>query len=137
MEFLELFDLANPDECYERKLSVVPQQSLALLNSSLSLTHARKIARELNSEEGILDNDEAFVTAAFERILTRPPTSAERERCLTFLKDHPQQFAGEVEQRKFPATSVAQLAPSTDPRLRARENLVHVLFSHNDFVTIR
>ncbi|HUG18076.1 MAG TPA: DUF1553 domain-containing protein, partial [Planctomycetaceae bacterium] len=137
MEFLQLFDLANPDECYERKLSVVPQQSLALLNSSLSLTQARKIARELNAAEGITNNNEAFVTAVFERILTRPPTSDERERCILFLQEHPQQFAAGVEQSKFPATSVAQLAPSTDPQLRARENLVHVLFSHNDFVTIR
>ena len=27
--------------------------------------------------------------------------------------------------------------PASDPALRARENLVHVLFNHNDFVTIR
>ena len=33
-----------------------------------------------------------------------------------------------------PATAVK---PAADPRLRARENLVHVLLNHNDFVTIR
>ena len=27
--------------------------------------------------------------------------------------------------------------PADDPALRAREDLVHVLFNHNDFVTIR
>jgi hypothetical protein len=29
------------------------------------------------------------------------------------------------------------LAASSDPVQRARENLVHVLYNHNDFVTIR
>ena len=30
-----------------------------------------------------------------------------------------------------------KVTASKDPALRARENLVQVLFSHNDFVTIR
>ena len=29
------------------------------------------------------------------------------------------------------------MPPSADPNQRARENLVHVLINHNDFVTIR
>jgi hypothetical protein len=29
------------------------------------------------------------------------------------------------------------MPPSADPAQRARENLVQVLFNHNDFVTIR
>ncbi len=29
------------------------------------------------------------------------------------------------------------IKPSADPALRARENLVHVLLNHNDFLTIR
>ena len=28
-------------------------------------------------------------------------------------------------------------APAKEPALRARENLVHVLFNHNEFVTVR
>jgi hypothetical protein len=29
------------------------------------------------------------------------------------------------------------VAPAADPARRARENLIQVLFNHNDFVTIR
>ena len=36
MTFLQLFDAANPTECYRRHPSVMPQQALALANSSLS-----------------------------------------------------------------------------------------------------
>ena len=37
------------------------------------------------------------------------------------------------------STEVAAPAvgPSNDPAQRARENLVHVLLNHNDFVTVR
>ena len=35
------------------------------------------------------------------------------------------------------AERVSRLQPSTDPRQRAREGLIHVLFNHNDFVTVR
>ena len=38
---------------------------------------------------------------------------------------------------EFPGKGEATVPPSADPVLRARENLVHVLFNHNDFVTIR
>ena len=31
----------------------------------------------------------------------------------------------------------AIVPPAADPAQRARENLVHVLFNHNDFVTVR
>jgi hypothetical protein len=37
----------------------------------------------------------------------------------------------------FTSGPAATVAPSADPVQRARENLIHVLFNHNDFVTIR
>jgi hypothetical protein len=80
MEFLVLFDEANTAECYERSESVVPQQALALANSSLTLEMARRVARSL-------PRDPDFVAAAFDRVLCRPPTDQEREECSKFLKD--------------------------------------------------
>jgi hypothetical protein len=133
MEFLQLFDLANPDECYERKESVVPQQSLALMNSALVLSHARSLARALSANA---TDAESFVTAAFEQILTRPPTEEERQRCVRFLTSH-QEILAAAGEAKFPAAADSRLDPAADLNLRSRENLVHVLFSHNDFVTIR
>ncbi len=53
--------------------------------------------------------DAAYVELAFVTILSRPPSDAERRECAEFLKGGP----------------------------RSREGLVHVLYNHNDFVTIR
>jgi len=52
-----------------------------------------------------------FITAAFERILSRQPTASEIATCAQFLTN--------------PADT------------RSRESLVRVLLNHNDFVTIR
>jgi hypothetical protein len=57
-------------------------------------------------------DDEAFVRAAFVRLLGRVPTSEEMAECAAFLRG------------------------GRDPR-RARENLMMVLINHHEFVTIR
>jgi uncharacterized protein DUF1553/uncharacterized protein DUF1549/cytochrome c len=103
-EFLRLFDAPNVVECYERTESIIPQQALALANSSLVESNARALAARLPSPEG------DFVGTAFETVLARTPSPQEREECLRFLRE-----AG----------------------AKGREGLVHVLFNHNDFVTIR
>jgi ribosomal protein L12E/L44/L45/RPP1/RPP2 len=132
MEFLELFDLANPDACYERQESVVPQQALAVLNSALALREARLLARELAPEAR---DESAFVTSAFEAVLGRRPTQRELTRCVGFLKEQTRLLAEPGKLTPFPGKT--PLAPAKDPALRARENLVHVLFNHNEFVTVR
>jgi len=138
--FLETFDAANPNECYRRQESVVPQQALALMNSRLCLDHARLLAGKLNEEVGENDAAEirvAFITAAFETILNRTPTDAEVAVCQTFLGRNVE-TAGAANLVLFPAGGESsQRAAATVAYLRARENLVHVLLSHNDFVTIR
>jgi len=103
-EFLRLFDAANVSECYERSESIIPQQALALANSSLVEANARTLAKKLPADP------EAFVAAAFETILGREPKPQEQEECRRFLLE-----AG----------------------AKGRDGLVHVLFNHNDFVTIR
>jgi hypothetical protein len=69
---LDLFDLANPNACYERRVSIVPQQSLALMNGGLALDQSRLLAKQLSKQAGrdAEANDE-FVRAAFVRILPR------------------------------------------------------------------
>jgi hypothetical protein len=37
----------------------------------------------------------------------------------------------------FPPGPASTVPPAAEPNLRARENLVHVLMNHNEFVTIR
>ena len=138
--FLETFDAANPNECYRRQESVVPQQALALMNSRLSLDHARLLAGKLSDDAGQGDDAvtrAAFITVAFGAILNRPPTEAEVAVCQKFLERNIV-TAGTANLAVFSTGGESsQRAPATVAYLRARENLVHVLMSHNDFVTIR
>lgn len=131
MPFLELFDAPDACDAYRRTVSVIPQQALALVNNDLLLDLSRSLAARLWAESGAAGRDargrdEAFLTAAFEQILTRPPVPRERMLAADFL-----------------ARQVRLLERHTDsrnsdggPRSRARRDLVHALFSHNDFVTI-
>lgn len=139
MPFLETFDAADPNGCYERRESVVPHQALALMNSGLALDGARTIAAMLTTTAGNAAGTATasdFVTAAFEQVLTRRPTPAEQRACLEFLERHAA-FLHDRGLPAFPGGDVGTLPPSADPAQRARENLVHVLLNHHDFVTIR
>jgi hypothetical protein len=117
-QFLDLFDAANPCDAYRRTISVLPQQALALSNSDLSIQLSRTLTTKLPA-----GNEEVFVTAAFEQVLSRPPRPAERTASMTFLEQQRKLFESELK--------------GMDAALRARENLVQALFNHTDFVTIR
>ena len=130
MNFLVLFDGASVTECYERTESVVPHQALALANSSLMLEESRRLAAKMSKEPD-------FLGAAFERILNRPPTEAERRECDGFLSSQKSLFSGGAKLSPFSGGAPVKVDPSADPAQRAREDLVQVLFNHNDFVMIR
>jgi hypothetical protein len=139
MTFLDLFDRPNVVECYRRSESVVPQQALAMANSPLSLAQSRLLAQTLSAQMQLdtsADSREKFITAAFEQVLCRPPSAAERSECDTFLVEQAQRFADPNVLTRFTGTP-GQVPAAADPQQRARENLVHVLLNHNDFLTIR
>jgi hypothetical protein len=124
MRFLTIFDAASPNECYRRSESILPQQALALANSELSAGQSRQLAARLSEEVGGgRESDSAFVTAAFETALCRPPTDEELTACQEYLDSQ---------------TELLRIVPpSIDPAQRSRAGLVHVLLNHNDFVTAR
>lgn len=157
MEFLELFDAANACDCYKRTSSVQPQQALALSNSELTKSLSRALQKRLwekitteiaslsSSDEksgtANIDPGEAvavsletldgpqrdrFVTLAFLQVLNREPLDAEMAASLNFLEQQTARLTPEV------GTEAA-----FDPVIRARENLVHALMNHNDFITVR
>jgi hypothetical protein len=133
MEFLKIFDCAAVTECYQRKESILPQQALALANSELTLKHSRLLARALSAQTST--DPVSFTTAAFEQILSRPPTAEELAECVAFLQRQTQRYS---ESKAGPPTAANEVRlPATDSALRARENLVHVLLNHHDFVTVR
>ena len=119
-EFSALFDAPDPNECYRRTRSVIPQQALALTNSKLVHDHAAAMAKRLGAPvyDPASPGNTAFITAAFEQILTRPPSRTELAECEAFLK---QQAA----------------ATPKDGEARARQSLVRALLNQNDFLTVR
>jgi hypothetical protein len=138
MTFLSLFDSANVTECYRRSESVAPQQALAMANSPLTLAQARILAKKLGEQAGKEKSTaDAFLRSAFETILCREPTPDELLACSDFLSDQSAALANPASLSPFSAGPSASIAPSADPALRARENLVHVLLNHHDFVTLR
>jgi len=116
--FGALFDGPEPADCYRRSKTIIPQQALALTNSSLVVEQARELAQRLTME--LVAQGEpgtpAFVVAATQQILARTPSVAEMEACLAFLG---------------PQDVDSQIAASR------RVGLVRVLLNHNDFIAIR
>ncbi len=130
MDMLRVFDLASPNECFERGESIVPQQALALANGKLSLAMSRIVA-------GQLPLGKEFVTAAFERILGRNPNAEELAESEKFLAEQTALYRDPTSLTAFRTGPAADIKPSADPEARGRESLVHVLLNHNDFVAIR
>ncbi len=126
-EFLNMFDDADILRCYRRSESIVPQQALALVNSRLAMTMARETAKRIEGELGDLDveaaeRDDRFIEHAYELILAVTPTTEERRACQETLET----MRTRLTERQHP-----------HPVKRARENLVHALINHNDFITLR
>jgi hypothetical protein len=134
MEFLAVFDAANEGECYRRTESVIPQQALALANSSLAQSQARVLARKLSKET---QQPGAFVRLGFEHLLGRQPTAQEQSECQRFLVEQASLLAQRQKLSAFTGGNPTSVAPSNDPNMRAREDLIQVLLNHNEFVTIR
>src|SRR5262249_45676869 len=118
MAFLDLFDAANPCDCYRRSSSVRPQQALALANSELTLRLARRLAGKLMLASS---TDDRSVTPSFERVLVRPPSAAEQPAAVAFL-------ARQVRlSRATPPPPLPGDPPPPAPTRRARENLILAL----------
>jgi Protein of unknown function (DUF1553)/Protein of unknown function (DUF1549)/Planctomycete cytochrome C len=140
MQFLDTFDGPNVCDCYRRTSTVLPQQALAMTNSELLVHNGRVLAKRVIEE--ILEADATaetidnrFVTAVFERIINRPPSAAEWELSLGFLRQQ-QLLLGSTPADQLRLEGVKQIMPTaTDIAQRTREMLTISLFSHNDFVT--
>jgi hypothetical protein len=113
--FLTMFDDADILRCYRRTESIIPQQALALANSKLALSMARKIAEQLGVD-GEPQADTSFVERVFEIVLCRLPDGDEMQACVEAMQEFRDQGTSDA---------------------RARENLVHAILNHNDFITIR
>jgi hypothetical protein len=135
---LELFDAANPSECFERTESIVPQQALALVNGDFSHSQARLMARRLHAALPSNSKDADFIISAFELVMSRRAMPEELRSCASFLREQTERLTSAGKFAADPnATIASAVAPSSSPQLRSRENLVHVLLNYNEFATLR
>ncbi len=111
VEFVQIFDGPKVNECYMREESVQPHQALALANSQLTNDQVKVLTGKLTEEA---ESTDALVQQAFLHVLARTPNPQELTTCRQFVESSP-----------------------VDSRERAYQNLLLVLFNHNDFVTIR
>ncbi len=151
MGFLLLFDAASPQECYRRRDSILPQQALVMVNSTLAASQARLLARHMDAslrdaktslgetrprDGEARPRDRAFAIAAFEAVLCRRPSEAEVAECAGFLQQQAERLSSPGKLQPL-GTGESVVAPAEKPDDRARENLVLVLLSHHEFVTVR
>lgn len=119
MTFLLSFDAPTPTECYRRVNSVVPQQALALANSSIAQEASVAIAKKLQQQLGPQASSSSFIDAGFVLLTGRQATHDELKLCLQFLQEQETRMQ------------------SSSPADRARASLILVLLNHHEFVTIR
>ncbi|MFP6575537.1 MAG: DUF1553 domain-containing protein, partial [Pirellulaceae bacterium] len=86
INILGLFNAPDPNGCYRRDSSVIPQQSLALVNSQFAIKQSRLAARQIVSSLTGDVSDQQFVAAAYETVLSRRPSPTEQTLCLEFLE---------------------------------------------------
>jgi mono/diheme cytochrome c family protein len=131
MLFLETFDAPDVCDGYQRSTSIRPQQALALSNSELTLRASQTLAESIWNE---IDSAPAnqlwivFINKSFQRVLSRPPRPAEVQAALTYLERQ----ALSPARSEDPASADAGAADRS-----ARAGLIHALFNHHEFVTVR
>ncbi|MFO0916972.1 MAG: DUF1553 domain-containing protein [Planctomycetaceae bacterium] len=122
---LENFDVPDTCDCYRRSESIRPQQALALTNSAFTRTLSVQLAQQLSNQRPADERSRAtLIGAAFEQILSRGPTAAERVVAETFWTE-------------FAESLVSAGGDQAGADTAALESLVHSLFNHHEFVTIR
>jgi hypothetical protein len=137
-QMLKVFDVANPNECFERSSSIVPQQALAMTNSDLSFSASRWLHEMLAGKSATQGAGlERLIPAAFDIVLGRAPTAPELAASRQYLEEQAALYRKSTELTPFPAGGSPSVAAAADPEGRAFESFLHALLNHNDFVTIR
>jgi len=95
---------------------------------------SRLIAGRLTREAA---DEAAFIRAGYDSVLGRPPSAQELAACREFLTEQKALLADGKKLTASSGAAASPVPPAADPAQRARENLMHVLMNHNDFVMIR
>jgi hypothetical protein len=94
-DLLTQFDFANPGEPNTRRgATIVPQQSLFLMNSPFTIVIIRHIVRRPEVQTAIAFGEAAGVQALYRVVLQRTPNQLEMAKALAFLKREKEAQAG-------------------------------------------
>ena len=86
LKILEVFDAPiMPVNCTQRTNSATVLQSLTFLNSTFVIEQASLVASRVRAQAG--ENGARQVDAAYQFVLTRPPSKGEQEKCQAFLRE--------------------------------------------------
>jgi hypothetical protein len=132
---LEAFDAPNPQEsCSRRFRSVIPSQSLILMNDPLVMEWSRALAGRVLNDSGLsLDQQ---VERAYRLALSRLPNTDERATILDFLRQQTTLHAERLARNEKPPIP-AELPAGVDPaRAAAFVDFCHTLLNSNEFLYV-
>jgi hypothetical protein len=117
----QAFDFADPSVTNGRRdTTTVAPQALFMLNGKLALDESKQLAQRLLAMPG---DDAGRVSAAYERLYSRPASASDVRRALDFLKRYEQVLAG-------------QKVAAAESRPRAWQGLCRVLLASNEFIFV-
>jgi len=132
---LEAFDAPNPQEsCSRRFRSVIPSQSLILMNDPLVLEWSRAFAGRVLNDGGLALDQQ--IDRAYRLALSRAPNADERAAVLDFLGKQATLHAGRLTRQEKPILPDS-LPPGLDPaRAAAFVDFCHTLLNSNEFLYV-
>jgi hypothetical protein len=132
---LEAFDAPNPQEsCSRRFRSVIPSQSLILMNDPLVMEWSRALAGRVLNDSGLSSDQQ--VERAYRLALSRLPNTDERATILDFLRQQTTLHAERLARNEKPPIP-AELPAGVDPaRAAAFVDFCHTLLNSNEFLYV-
>ena len=131
-----LLDLPAPSLRIYPPETVVAEKAEAMVHLG-SLNSRMKDFYDIWRMSQQFNETDAFIQAAFEQVLSRPVVDKELKICRDFLTAREEVYRSNKKTGAAAKKPENANQPSADARLHARENLVHSLFNHHDFVTIK
>ncbi|MDQ6698897.1 MAG: PSD1 and planctomycete cytochrome C domain-containing protein [Acidobacteriota bacterium] len=131
----EAFDAPNPqDSCPRRFRTVIPSQSLQLMNDGLVLKWSQALASRVLNDGGLQPTQQ--IGRAFHIVLSREPQPREEKEILTFLDEQSTLIAGRLanhEKVPLPENLPSGMEPA---RVGAFVDFCHALLNSNEFLYV-
>jgi hypothetical protein len=131
----EAFDAPNSEEsCPRRFRTVIPSQSLALMNDKLVLSWSQTFAQRILDDRGL--TPEQQIQRAFRVALSRSPNAQEEQESLKFLNKQSELLAARLA-RTEPVALPAKIPEGTTPaQAAAFVDFCHALLNSNEFLYV-